>query len=42
VKELFHLALERPGAEREAFLTASADADVVAEVKRLLAANDRM
>src|SRR5262245_52374685 len=42
VKELFHGALEREGAERAAFLNASChdEAAVRAEVERLLAAHD--
>jgi eukaryotic-like serine/threonine-protein kinase len=43
VKEIFHLALERPPAERAAFVAEAADdAEVVAEVGKLLAANDSM
>ena len=44
VKELFHLALGRPPAERAAVVVeaAAGDVEVVAEVGRLLAANDRV
>ena len=44
MKELFHLALERPPADRAAFVVeaAAGDVEVVAEVGRLLAANAAM
>src|SRR5262245_29799651 len=43
VKEVFHSALERPPADRAAFVAVAGadDADMVLEVERLLAAHDQ-